>query len=84
MIPLDRDDAGEIHVVGVEGEGDDRQDQHLVRGTPAGRVAEPGDDEVVGVQRQVVAVLLGGADRLDHDRFALAAARSSSQVRLPQ
>ena len=70
VIPLDGDDTREVHVVGVEGEGHDRQDQQLVRGAPAGGVAEPGDDEVVGVQRQVVAVLLGGADRLNDDRFA--------------
>ena len=69
VVPLDGDDAGKIHVVGVEGVGHHRQHQQFVRGAPARGVAEPGDDEVVGVERQVVAVLLGGADRLDDDRL---------------
>ena len=76
VIPLDRHHTGEIHVVGVEGERNDRQHEQFVRGTVSGRVTEPGDDEVVGVERQMVAVLLGGPDRLDHDRF--------SRRRLPQ
>src|SRR5215207_5739614 len=69
MVPLDRDHTGEVHVVGVEGKRDDRQNEHLLRCAPSRRLAKPRDDEVVGVQRQVVAMLLCSTDGLDHDRF---------------
>ena len=65
----DVDRPGEVHVMGLESVRDQRQQQDISVGALRSLLADAPDQEVVGIERKVMAVVLDRTDRQDDDRL---------------
>ena len=69
VLLLDVDRAGEVHVVRLEAVGNERHQQDVAVGPLRRLLGDRADQEVVDVERHVVAVILDGPDRQHDDRL---------------